>query len=253
MDIAPGTRGHCLVIPRAHAADLTEISSRTTSPRARSPRRTSRRARSTGSAPTASTCQLVRRGGLPDGLPLPRARDPALRRTTGWCCRGRRRPPTATSCKRPPPRSGPEHSTVPSRLRASRVGCLGMVETELAAVGILIAVISPQRSSLIGRLSSTAFALELGDRRADVVAHQVELVMAGLVGGVHGQLCGRQGDDGPAVAGVDRREFEDVSDERANRVCVLGEDDRVGAGDHAGRATQRPCATPTRSCPAAST
>jgi histidine triad (HIT) family protein len=26
MDIAPGTRGHCLVIPRAHAADLTEIS-----------------------------------------------------------------------------------------------------------------------------------------------------------------------------------------------------------------------------------
>lgn len=26
MDIAPGSRGHCLVIPRAHAADLTEIS-----------------------------------------------------------------------------------------------------------------------------------------------------------------------------------------------------------------------------------
>jgi histidine triad (HIT) family protein len=26
MDINPGTRGHCLVIPRAHAADLTEIS-----------------------------------------------------------------------------------------------------------------------------------------------------------------------------------------------------------------------------------
>ncbi len=25
MDINPGTRGHCLVIPRAHAADLTEI------------------------------------------------------------------------------------------------------------------------------------------------------------------------------------------------------------------------------------
>ena len=26
MDINPGSRGHCLVIPRAHAADLTEIS-----------------------------------------------------------------------------------------------------------------------------------------------------------------------------------------------------------------------------------
>src|SRR4051794_41257473 len=25
MDIFPGTRGHCLVIPRAHARDLTEI------------------------------------------------------------------------------------------------------------------------------------------------------------------------------------------------------------------------------------
>jgi histidine triad (HIT) family protein len=25
MDIAPGTRGHCLVIPRAHAVDLTDI------------------------------------------------------------------------------------------------------------------------------------------------------------------------------------------------------------------------------------
>jgi histidine triad (HIT) family protein len=25
MDINPGTRGHCLVIPRAHAADLTEL------------------------------------------------------------------------------------------------------------------------------------------------------------------------------------------------------------------------------------
>jgi histidine triad (HIT) family protein len=25
MDIAPGSRGHCLVIPRAHATDLTDI------------------------------------------------------------------------------------------------------------------------------------------------------------------------------------------------------------------------------------
>jgi histidine triad (HIT) family protein len=25
MDIAPGSRGHCLVIPRVHSADLTEI------------------------------------------------------------------------------------------------------------------------------------------------------------------------------------------------------------------------------------
>ena len=41
--------------------------------------------------------------------------------------------------------------------------------------------------------------------------------MAGVVGGVRGQFGGWQGEDEPAVAGVDRREFEDVSEECTNR------------------------------------
>jgi len=49
--------------------------------------------------------------------------------------------------------------------------------------------------------------LEFGDRRVDVVAHEVELVMLAS-SGVHGQFGGWQGEDEPAVAGVDRREFE---------------------------------------------
>ena len=95
---------------------------------------------------------------------------------------------------------------------------LGLVEAELAAVGHFDRCDESPAFVADWTGEFDSFALELGDRRVDVVAHEVELVMAG-------------------VAGVDRREFEDVSDERANRVCVLGEDDRVGAGDHAGRAS----------------
>jgi len=54
-----------------------------------------------------------------------------------------------------------------------------------------------------------------------------------VVGRMRGQFGGRQGEDEPAVAGVDRRELEHVSDECTNRVSVLGEDDCAGAGDHA--------------------
>ena len=91
-----------------------------------------------------------------------------------------------------------------------------------------MAVMSPQRSSQIDSPAS-----ELGDRRVNVITHEVELVMTGVVGRVRGQFGGRESEDEPAVAGIDRREFEDVSDECANRVRALGEDDRVGAGDHA--------------------
>jgi hypothetical protein len=60
-----------------------------------------------------------------------------------------------------------------------------------------------------------------------VVAHEVELVMAGFVGRVRGQLGRRQGEDQPALSRINRRELERVSEEAANRVGVRGEDDRV--------------------------
>ena len=52
MDINPATRGHLLVIPREHAADLLE-SARRIWRRARRPRRSSRSASRSRSAPTA--------------------------------------------------------------------------------------------------------------------------------------------------------------------------------------------------------
>jgi hypothetical protein len=42
----------------------------------------------------------------------------------------------------------------------------------------------------------------------DVIAGQAELVMTGAVGGVSGQLRGRQGEDRPAATRVDRWELE---------------------------------------------
>lgn len=56
--------------------------------------------------------------------------------------------------------------------------------------------------------------------------------MAGLVCRVGGQLGGRQGEDQPPVPGINRREPEHVSEESANPVGVLGEDHRVGPGNH---------------------
>ena len=54
MDIAPATRGHALVIPKRHAADLWR-SSPTSSRRSPPPRSAWRSACMTGSVPTAST------------------------------------------------------------------------------------------------------------------------------------------------------------------------------------------------------
>ena len=56
--------------------------------------------------------------------------------------------------------------------------------------------------------------------------------MAGAVRGVGGDFGGRQGEDQPAMAGIDRGELEHLVEERADAVRVLGVDDRVRAGDH---------------------
>jgi hypothetical protein len=61
-------------------------------------------------------------------------------------------------------------------------------------------------------------AFEFPDGRLDVIAHEVELVMTGIVSRVGGQLCGREGEDGPPVARIHRRKLEHVPKERANGV-----------------------------------
>ena len=55
MDINPATRGHALVIPRAHATDLHEIGAGGPAGVRRSRRSGSPAARESGSARTAST------------------------------------------------------------------------------------------------------------------------------------------------------------------------------------------------------
>jgi hypothetical protein len=90
---------------------------------------------------------------------------------------------------------------------------LGFIEAELTAVGHLDRCDESPPFVADGTAELDSFALELGDRRVDVIAHEVELVMAVVVGRMRGQFGGWQSEDEPAVAGVDRREFEDVTDE----------------------------------------
>ena len=56
MDIAPATRGHALVIPRAHTRGPAQRRAPRTSRRPRGPPSASPAARRSASEPTASTC-----------------------------------------------------------------------------------------------------------------------------------------------------------------------------------------------------
>jgi hypothetical protein len=47
------------------------------------------------------------------------------------------------------------------------------------------------------------FGFQVGDGRLDVIAHEVELVLAALFGRVGRQLRGWQTEDQPAAAGID--------------------------------------------------
>src|SRR3954447_16398322 len=104
MDIAPWTRGHALVIPREHTRNLYEAPEdtlhRTTVAAQRLALRMRDRLRCAGGDPVKSCGprarpggggrepdHLVRAGRLADGLPLPRARDPALRRRSAPAAR----------------------------------------------------------------------------------------------------------------------------------------------------------------------
>ena len=90
MDIAPATRGHALVIPRAHSVDLLSVDPKI-SAQSRSLRSGSLGGSRSASARMASTSELVRTRRLADGLPLPRARDPALRGRPAAAAVGARR------------------------------------------------------------------------------------------------------------------------------------------------------------------
>ncbi len=80
MDINPATRGHALVVPRAHSADLFEISDSDLERTMLAARRLAGRMRAALEPDGFNVLNAVRAGGLADDLPLPPARHPALRR-----------------------------------------------------------------------------------------------------------------------------------------------------------------------------
>ena len=100
MDINPATRGHLLVVPRAHAVDLLEVPAEDLAACAAAAQELAARQQRAARRRRREPPELVRRGRVADRLPLPRARHPALRRTTRCGCRGGPRRATRTPSRR---------------------------------------------------------------------------------------------------------------------------------------------------------
>ena len=90
MDIAPATRGHALVIPRAHTADLLSVDPEDLQAVALAAQRLAARAKERLGADGVNLLNSCGARRLADGLPLPRARDPALRRRSAAAAVGAR-------------------------------------------------------------------------------------------------------------------------------------------------------------------
>ena len=124
MDINPATRGHALVVPREHAADL--LGSRRGGPvgvrrgRPAPGRARQGRARRRRRQPP----ELLRLGGVADRLPLPRPRDPALPRRPAAPAVGARAPATPTRSPPPARRCAPDGR---ARCASSATGALAVL------------------------------------------------------------------------------------------------------------------------------
>src|SRR6266516_894900 len=73
---------------------------------------------------------------------------------------------------------------------------------------------------------------QVRQRLLDIVTHQVELVLARPVCGMHGDLGGRQLEDQPATAGVDSCKSEHVTDEDPISFRVGAVENDVCSVDH---------------------
>jgi hypothetical protein len=91
-----------------------------------------------------------------------------------------------------------------------------------------MAVSRPQPWSLLGLATSTPSALEGGHGGGDVVAEQVQLGPAALLGRVDGELGRRQREDQPAAARVDRPGPQHLGQGGPGRVGVVAVEDGVG-------------------------
>ena len=80
MDINPATRGHALVIPRAHTEDLYDTDPQDVAATAVAAQRLAVLARDRLGADGVNLLNACRPAAWQTRLPLPRPRDPALRR-----------------------------------------------------------------------------------------------------------------------------------------------------------------------------
>ena len=80
-------------------------------------------------------------------------------------------------------------------------------------------------------------ALHLG---VEVFAHEVELMAIILFGRMKCRFGWRQGEDQPAVAGIDRRESQHIAKEGAVCRCIFAVDDDMCARNHDESSLARP-------------
>jgi hypothetical protein len=82
--------------------------------------------------------------------------------------------------------------------------------------------------------ASNALCFEFRHGGDEIVTHEVEFVAGwfGRFGGMNGKFSRRQGEDQPAMAGVDGTEAQDVSKEGADLFSIMGMDEGVESVDH---------------------
>jgi Lrp/AsnC family leucine-responsive transcriptional regulator len=114
-----------------------------------------------------------------------------------------------------------------------------LVEAELASSGQLDRRHQPEALVADRTAELDSLPRQRVDSRMDLVAHEIELVMATVVCGVCGQFCRREGEDEPAVSCINPWKLEHITEERADGVRIRGVDDRVGSGNHDARIDAR--------------
>jgi hypothetical protein len=106
-----------------------------------------------------------------------------------------------------------------------------LVEADLASAGKLD---SDDRtpSLFLHRRTLYSFFRECRDLCIEIVTHEIKFVPVVRFRGMNGDLCGRQREDQPAMAGVHGGEPEGVAQEGAVGRCVGAAYDNVCAKDH---------------------
>ena len=108
-----------------------------------------------------------------------------------------------------------------------------LIEADLASAGKLH-LCNGTPSCFLNGGALNVLLCEGGHLGFQVVAHEIEFVGTTTIfaGRVECGLCGRQGEDQPAVTCIDGLEPEDVAEEGAVRIGVFAVEDYVSARDH---------------------